>query len=108
MNVLSESSSLVFPPLWALIYHEAIRNNHLLFSHDDLTRFSSEAGSLHSQRQADKEQLCKTVCELFSCSDLSSMQSLITRLPYRLRADVFAIYLRFIDDWRQHARVGLN
>ena len=106
---LMSSQGKSLPPLWQVIYYEAVRGHHILFDHLDVV----EARQLESKPSQtisaeELEQLCESVVTIISCSDLASMRRAIKECPDCLRHQLFTIYRHFVEAWRQHLKCHLN
>jgi hypothetical protein len=106
-NLVPEANGTtpLLSPLWQVIYQEAYRANHLIFDKDDLQKFDHDQSKFPI---GQSDALAKTMIELFSCNDLTSLREYVCDLPYRRRRYVYLVYLRYLDSWRFQFRQGLN
>lgn len=62
------------PPLWQVIYQEAVRGHHLLFNRHDVEQFDREPSSLDKGAELQiPEEVETIVLHIVECSDLQSM-----------------------------------
>ena len=84
---------LRLPPLWQLIYQEAILANHLLFDPCDLLIIEDDQGQKETELAAyEMDELIDTVIGIIHCSDLTSMKKIILTLPVSKKKALFKIY----------------
>lgn len=97
------------PPLWQVIYQEAVRGHHLLFNRQDVERFDREINVL--DKIADiviPDEVETIVVEIVECPDLQSMVKVIDRQPEKLRRSLYQLYRRVLWMWRHYVRDQLN
>ena len=81
------------PPLWQVIYQEAIRGHHLLFQKQDIERFGLEETSTTTQIDDSwSDDLEPVVLDLLHASDLGEMVDLIDDLAISQRRQLFRLY----------------
>lgn len=85
------------PPLWNVLYDEALRGNHLLF--EGMER--EEAGS-------PDEDLGAIIVDLVSLNELSEMVEYINELSFEQKRNLFALYLRSVHEWSFEVRMAAN
>ncbi len=74
---------LDLPPLWQVIYHEAIHGNHILFEKELVDFFEKDISkSEHSFSDEQTEHLVTSALILMSTTDFQKMRSLVKRLDY--------------------------
>ena len=95
------------PPLWLLIYQEAIRGNHLLFSRVDVARFEQEGDALELS-DGLAERIEDVIMRLVTCADLADMAKVIDSLPGHERLELFRYYKRFMLVARDYIKAQLN
>lgn len=98
------------PPLWQVIYQEAVRGHHLLFCKQDVELFSSETQTHKSQSVDDSwsEALEPVVLDILSASDLQTMVKRIDSLELSLRRQLFALYKYVLWIWSQYVKTQMN
>ena len=100
-------SSSELPPLWEVIYQEAVRGHHLLFSRSDVERFETES-KVHQLKDEDLENLEDLVVKLIECSDLSIMSRMIDDLPLSKRRVLYQLYQHALWVWKHYSKAKLN
>jgi hypothetical protein len=97
------------PPLWQIIYQEAVRGHHILFNRLDVERYDRELSPLPSNFNLDiPEEVELIVLHLVECPDLQSMVRVIDRQPDRLRKCLYQLYQRVIWMWCHYVKNQLN
>lgn len=95
-------------PVWQVIYQEAIRGHHILFSSDEKT-LTRERATLNPI--ADKmlhKTITKKIAKIFKLDNLAAMKEAVANLKVSERSIVFEYYLRFIADCQTKYRRSLN
>lgn len=96
------------PPLWQVIYHEAIRGHHLLFHPLDVARFEQER-YVPGEDLSTLYMKLETVCiRLMECSDLAAMTKIIDNLHSDDRRRLYDLYQRAIKVWNIHVKSSLH
>jgi hypothetical protein len=108
-NILQEGlyGDQSMPFLWQVIYHEAMRGNHMLFEGSDLGLFDQDR-SHEAIANAEPDCTSEFVYNLFACNDLATIQRRIRELPFRQKRRVHRVYLRFLERWRLQIKQSLN
>ncbi len=95
------------PPLWRIIFQEAMRGNHLIFSRsvqnecfEDTVRFS--------ENLANDETLADFCVHLYSAPDLKTIKSMISLLPKIEQKQLFHVYLRQMQSLREENKMSMN
>ncbi len=100
------------PPLWQVIYQEAIRGHHLLFRPVDVARFEASAVGLGQSEawldQSITDDLETIVVQVIGCADLQGMINIVDALPEERRCNLYFMYLRLLWMWRHHVKEQLN
>lgn len=97
------------PPLWQVIYQEAVRGNHLLFKRSDVENFDNQLTFTdHGTDLHIPEEVEYLVLNILSCPDLQSMVRLIDRQSDRIRRTLYELYRRVLWMWRHYVRGQLN
>jgi len=98
----------LLPPLWRVIYYEAIRANHILFNPSDLAQFNNQSNTLDTPTIKDDGIIEKMFVNLLKCSNISDSQLHINQQPYNYRQQIFTMYLRYIDSLKANIKQSLN
>jgi len=97
------------PPLWQVIYQEAIRGHHILFQRADVERFEAAEGvSEPWLDSAFTEELEGLVVDLAGSADLQEMVHIIDDLPEATRRNLYYMYRRVLWMWRCYVKDQLN
>jgi hypothetical protein len=86
------------PPLWRIIFQEAMRGNHMLFSKS----IQSEAALLTPEPA--NEELIEFCVHLFAASDLRTIKSMIHLLPRDEQKQLYCVYLQQMQSIREEAK----
>jgi hypothetical protein len=97
------------PPLWQVIYQEAIRGHHLLFRRGDVERYeaATRVEDLWSD-QAITDELELVTLRLVGCADLQAMIRVIDGLADGTRQSLYMMYRRVLWMWRNYIKDQLN
>lgn len=103
-GILTEqySQPTFLPPLWRIIFQEAMRGNHMLFSRS----VQSEAALLNPDPA--NEELIEFCVHLFAASDLRTIKSMIHLLPRDEQKQLFGVYLQQMQSIREEAKRLMN
>ena len=91
------------PPLWRVIFQEAMRGHHLLFSKPVLLAIESETNT--DTPSETMEEFC---VHLFAAPDLKSIKSMISFLPTHEQKQLFGIYLNLMQSFREENKRWQN
>lgn len=105
--ITSNYASVRLPPLWQVIYYEAIRGHHLLFKRDDVAIFEAENEAIWSDDLLD-EQIERLLLRLIASPDLQSMIKIIDAQTLTTRQSLFNVYLRVLWIARNFIKSQLN
>ena len=107
-NILLETYfNTPLPPLWEVIYQEAIRGHHLLFSKRDVDAF--ETGSTREpMTESSADEVTELIMDLAHCSDLQSMLDMIEAQTESIRYALFSIYKKMLSSWGSYRKQLLN
>ena len=109
-NILMElnpSPLQEYPLHWQVIYQEAMRSRHILFDETDVNRFQGRESLLRSA-QWNLPLLKEAIVKLVAASNIKEMQVIIQELSVPQRKNLFRLYLRALNAWRQDLQMGLN
>lgn len=97
------------PPLWEVIYQEAIRGHHLLFRKDEVEKFDSElCGTDAGFDQAFSDEIEGIVVAVVEAADLQGMIDVIDSLREETRKNLYFMYRRVLWMWRNYVKEQLN
>ncbi|HYX36604.1 MAG TPA: hypothetical protein VE954_26135 [Oligoflexus sp.] len=92
------------PPLWRVIFQEAMRGHHILFSKTVLQSVS-ETQVLSGEATDSLEEFC---VHLFAAPDLKSIRTMISFLPQDEQKQLFVIYLKLMQTLREENKTSLH
>jgi hypothetical protein len=108
-NLIQQNYSRTdLPPLWEVIYQEALRGHHLLFKRSDVEDFESSLSSNQNFDHNLYESLEEIVVSLVSSNDLNTMVRIIDSLPRAERRNLYLFYQRTVWLWRNYSKESLN
>lgn len=97
------------PPLWQVIYQEAIRGHHLLFRPSDVQRFERDAENNDAVIDTEfTEELELVALKLVECADLQAMVNVIDAMADSSRRSLYFMYRRVLWMWRNYVKEQLN
>jgi hypothetical protein len=104
---------LPLPMIWRVVYHEAVRGNHILWDQQDIESVNSmvesaKPGSSFSMDDSDKKAITKFMASFFSTSDFRDLQGMIKSLPANHKAVAFILYNRAITVWKRWLKTNLH
>ena len=108
--IQSEYESDFLPPLWQVIYHEGIRANHIMFSESEINAIENEfmAGIVVELPVEQAERLEETASQVYLCSDLAAIRSLVSPLSLDQKKYLYLLYRRALGTWSAYIRNHLN
>lgn len=92
------------PPLWRVIFQEAMRGHHILFSKSVLQSIPEDM-KLSGDCKESLEEFC---VHLFAAPDLKSIRTMISFLPLDEQKQLFVIYLNMMQSLRQENKSSLH
>ncbi len=112
-NLIADSyhTQDLLPPLWQVIYQEAIRANHIIFHAEDVIRFNEETSRTYDSLTLDRptpRHIRDSAYALFTAQSLADMRRIIASLDWPSRRMIFKIYLNLIMQLRKDIKAGLN
>lgn len=100
------------PPLWEVIYQEAIRGHHLLFKRIDVERYDNSLDDSSDQTSwldsALTDELELIALKIIGASDLQGMIRVIDALADGQRRDLYRFYRRILWMWQHYVKTRLN
>ena len=97
------------PPLWQVIYQEAIRGHHLLFRPSDVELFERDADNHDTSFDSEfTEELELIALRLVQSAELQDMVNVIDALAYEARRNLYFMYRRVLWMWRNYVKEQLN
>lgn len=108
-NILLETYfNAPLPPLWEVVFQEAIRGHHLLFSKPDIENFESGRIKVELMTEEESEQLADLVVAIAHCSDLQSMIDMIEAQTAQARYALYNLYKKMLSVWGNYRKQLLN
>ncbi len=103
-GILNEqySQPSFLPPLWRIIFQEAMRSNHILFSK------SVQTEAEHYSPGIPNDELIEFCVHLFAAPDLRTIKSMIAFLPRDEQKQLFHIYLQQMASIRLQNKSSMN
>ncbi|WP_141730793.1 hypothetical protein [Oligoflexus tunisiensis] len=92
------------PPLWRVIFQEAMRGHHLLFSKSILKSIADDT-ILDGETRESLEEFC---VHLFAAPDLKSIRTMISFLPQAEQKQLFVIYLKLMQTLKEENKSSLH
>ncbi len=106
---LSSSPCGNLPPTWQVIYQEAIRGNHILFSKGDLAAFNENSDLTNLERDLDvASQVSELAYQVLTAPSFPAMTEIIDRGSFEIRHGLFKLYQRYIALWTSHLKISLH
>jgi hypothetical protein len=100
---------LDLPPLWEVLYQEAVRGNHMLFRKSDVELFELESEDMDFLNdQLLSEELELGALKVIACPDLQGMITVIDAMPYAARRNLYFMYRRVLWMWKNYAKGKLH
>lgn len=100
---------VALPPLWQVIYQEAIRGHHLLFRRIDVERFDAQSSEEPAWGDHEiSDELEMIVLRLVGSPDLQAMVRIIDNTPETQRKNLYQLYRRVLWMWRNYIKDQLN
>lgn len=103
-GILNEqySQPAFLPPLWRIIFQEAMRGNHILFSRSVIAE-----AELYSPG-VPNDELIEFCVHLFAAPDLRTIKSMIAFLPRDEQKQLFHIYRQQMSSIRDENKKTMN
>jgi|GEM_PF-2248447 hypothetical protein len=97
------------PPLWRVIFQEAMRGHHLIFP-KHIVQVMQEPGSFQSiPMTAEGNEALEEFCvHLFAAPDLKAIRTLIHLLPIAEQKQLFVIYVHLMKSIRERHKEVMN
>lgn len=95
------------PPLWRIIFQEAMRGHHLIFPRAVIDAMQ-EHGAFTGASQAIPETIEEFCVQLFSAPDLDGIRTLIHFLSFEEQKQLFVIYVHLMKSIRDSNKQELN
>jgi hypothetical protein len=90
------------PPLWRIIFQEAMRGNHILFSK------SIQAEAELVRPGTPNDELIEFCVHLFAASDLRTIKSMIAFLTRDEQRQLFDVYMQQMASIRMENKSSMN
>ncbi|MEZ4742838.1 MAG: hypothetical protein R3B45_10390 [Bdellovibrionota bacterium] len=107
-KLLNSSKLVQLPPTWQVIYEEAIRGNHILFSRIDSQVFKEESFQCWNLSSSELSKIEEIIFKVLSASTFSEMVEIISAHESRVRYSLFLVYQRIISLWSQYLKKSLH
>lgn len=100
---------LPLPMIWRVIYHEAVRGNHILWNAAELESIEQQCNSPEFKLQpGDSGVLAKFMAKFFHTANFGDLQSMIATLNDQQKAVAFLLYRRAITVWQKWLKTNLH
>lgn len=100
---------LPLPMIWRVIYHEAMRGNHILWERNDLDAIEQKYQTAEFQMtEEDRNVITKFMVRFLGCSDFRELQAMIRELTISQKAVAFVLYRRSISVWQRWLKTNLH
>lgn len=97
------------PPLWQVLYQEAIRGNHLIFDKKECEAFEAErTGYKFSWEEMMTEEIEDIISHLASCADLREMMDIIDSHDRDVRKILYFLYIELLVIWKHYLKSQMN
>lgn len=102
---LSPSASML-PPLWSVIYEEAVRGNHVLFDPSDIEAF--QKNPIAHYDDAEIAWVVTYIAQQTVKTSLIELQATVRELSPAKRSLVFMLYMNAIQYFTAQLKRSLN
>ena len=100
---------LPLPMIWRVVYHEAVRGNHILWDRVDLDAIEEHVQSSNFKLDTeDKKVATRFMSKFFSTVDYTDLQTMLKRLTLAQKSLVFLLYRRSMTGWQQWLKRNLH
>lgn len=100
---------LPLPMIWRVIYHEAIRGNHILWERGDLDAIENMHQSADfKMNEEDRSAVTTFMVRFMAGSDFRQLADMIKALPINQKAVAFILYRRAISVWQNWLKTNLH
>lgn len=100
---------LPLPMIWRVIYHEAVRGNHILWDSDDLAAIDQMHVSADMKMSdADRSAVTSFMVRFISGTDFRQLSNMIKELTMDQKAVAFILYRRAIHTWQRWLKTNLH
>jgi hypothetical protein len=100
---------LPLPMVWRVVYHEAVRGNHILFDAEDMTAIEDYYHSKDFKlREENNAPMAKFAVKFFSSTDFREMRAMIKALPIDQKVVALILYKRSMSVWREWLKRNLH
>lgn len=95
------------PPLWRIIFQEAMRGHHLIFPREIISSMQdvAEFARVAAEGQERLEEFCVA---LFSAPDLHAIRTMVHFLTIDEQKQLFVLYIHFLKSIRDANKRELN
>ncbi len=100
---------LPLPAIWRIIYHEAVRGNHILWDQSEIETIDKTIKSPDLKlSQEDTLSITKFMAGFFSSGDFRDLKRMIKDLPDHQKSIAFLLYSRAIKVWQKWLKTNLH
>lgn len=100
---------LPLPMIWRVIYHEAMRGNHILWDKTDLEAIEYMHQSPDfKMNEEDRSAITDFMVRFTSGTDFRQLVDMIKALPMNQKAVAFVLYRRAISVWQRWLKTNLH
>ncbi len=109
-NFFEESyPPLPLPMIWRVIYHEAVRGNHILWNSDDLASIEHSLQAAQFKiAPTEHDTIIQFMANLTSCGDFRELHNMIKGLPAHQKPVIFLLYRRALAGWHRWLKANLH
>lgn len=105
----SNYAPLPLPMIWRVIYHEAMRGNHILWDAKDLEAIDQMHQSPEMKmNEEDRSAITTFMVKFMAGSDYRQLTEMIKALPMNQKAVAFILYRRAISVWQRWLKTNLH
>jgi hypothetical protein len=100
---------LPLPMVWRVVYHEAIRGNHILFDADDMAAIEEFYHSPDFKLNPENNvPMTRFAVKFFSSTDFKEMKAMVKALPIDQKVVALILYRRSISVWQDWLKRNLH
>lgn len=100
---------LPLPLIWRVIYHEAMRGNHILWDRSDLDAIEKEYQSPSFKLSPeDQGAITRFMATFLANVDYHELRAMVKQLPMHQKAVAFLLYRRAISVWQSWLKLNLH
>ena len=105
----STYAPLPLPMIWRVIYHEAVRGNHILWDSNDLAAIDEMHDTAEfKMNDEDRSVVTSFMVRFISGTDFRQLSEMIKELTMDQKAVAFILYRRAISKWQRWLKTNLH